>query len=92
MKKVLVALSILITSSCALAADLAPSCDEYFKEIDNYLEAVGKNKATQSNLEMVRSQYEEAKKQMELMPKEVQQQACTQGATALKQAIAAMPK
>ncbi|WP_256679548.1 DUF5339 family protein [Pseudomonas sp. Fl4BN1] len=87
MKKALAAfasISALALSSATLAADLGPSCTEYFQQIDEFV-------AANPQGESMKSQYELTKKQMKEMPSTVQEPACKQASDMMKQAMSKMP-
>ncbi|WMD23547.1 DUF5339 family protein [Achromobacter seleniivolatilans] len=84
MKKILAALALTCLSTATFAADLAPSCVEYFKQIDTFL---GSN----PQAEALKPQYDAMKKQMADMPVATQDAACKQAADAMKQALANAP-
>lgn len=58
------------------AADLHPTCEAYFKQVDEYV----KNAPAQ-----VKQQMEQSKAQFNVIPKEAQEQACKQAIEQLKQ-------
>ncbi|PTQ69103.1 DUF5339 family protein [Pseudomonas sp. GV071] len=84
MKSFLTAIALIAMSSATMAADLGPSCTEYFKQIDEVVAANPQGEA-------MKSQYETAKKQMASMPAATQEAACKQASDMLKQAMAATP-
>lgn len=84
MKKILAALALTCLSTATFAADLAPSCVEYFKQIDTFL---GSN----PQADALKPQYDAMKKQMADMPVATQDAACKQAADAMKQALANAP-
>jgi hypothetical protein len=67
-----------------MAADIGPSCTEYFKQIDQVVAASPQGEA-------MKSQYDASKKQMASMPSAIQETACKQAADMMKQATANMP-
>jgi hypothetical protein len=90
MKKITITLGF-IASFAALqaSADLHSSCQTYFKEIDAYADAVAKQSGSAEMAQTIKSQYEASKQAIEQMPKDSQEQMCTQASEALKQARAA---
>lgn len=85
MKKTLLAILAMSVSSAAFSADLSPACEDYFKQIDEFLAAVASDDAAKASIEMVTAQYDESKKQIAAMPSATQEQACSAASEALKQ-------
>ncbi|UXL37062.1 DUF5339 domain-containing protein [Pseudomonas fragi] len=84
MKKIISALVMTGFSSVTMAADLGPSCTEYFKKLDEVV-------AASPHGEAMKTQYDTVKKQMASMPGEAQEAACKQAADLMSQAMANMP-
>ena len=90
MKKITIALVFLASLSALQAsADMHPSCEAYFKEIDAYADAVAKQTNDAAMAQTIKSQYEASKQAVQQMPKDSQEQMCTQANEMLKQARAA---
>jgi len=88
MKKVLLAATMLFSLN-AVADELQPKCVKYFAEIDAYADAVAKKSGTASQADTIKAQYDASKKSIKTLPAATQDQMCTQGSDALKQARAA---
>jgi gas vesicle protein len=90
MKKISIALGFIASlGAMQAAADLHPSCEAYFKEIDSYADAVAKQTNSAEMAQTIKSQYEASKQAVQQMPKDSQEQMCTQAIEMLKQARAA---
>ncbi|PWK30234.1 DUF5339 family protein [Pseudomonas sp. OV226] len=85
MKKFSIAIMLACLSSAAMAADVSPSCEEYFKQIDQFV-------SSSPQAEAMKAQYDTAKKQMSEMPSSTQDAACKQASEMMKQAMENMPK
>lgn len=85
MKKVLLAVTMLFSLN-AVADNLHPTCVKYFAEIDSYADAVAKKNGNASQAAAVKAQYETSKNSIKTLPSATQDQMCTQGLDALKQA------
>lgn len=90
MKKVFLGLAAVAFTGVVMA-DLAPECDQYFKEADKAMaESIEAAKAQSPDLakqlEAAQSQYEAGKKQMASLPTDQQVSACKQGLQMLEQA------
>lgn len=79
MKGFLTAIALIAMSSATMAADLGPSCTEYFKQLDQVASAT------------MKSQSETAKEQVASMPAATQEAVCKQASDMLKQAMATTP-
>lgn len=87
MKKLIIVLFLLPFSFNSFAAEMSPSCQQYFKAIDDYLEMVGKNEAMKTQLAAMKGQYDQSKQQMTSLPAESQEQACKPALTSIEQAM-----
>lgn len=85
MKKFILAAAFLGFTSSAYAADLAPACQEYFKDYEAFLAKVPAAQA-----DMVKQQYEMAKQQMSAVPAAQQESACKMAMEQFKQVKASM--
>ncbi|NOL48909.1 DUF5339 domain-containing protein [Pelistega europaea] len=85
MKKMILVAAFLGLTGSAYAADLAPACQEYFKDYEAFLAKVPAAQA-----DMVKQQYETAKQQMGALPAEQQESACKMAIEQFKQVKAAM--
>ncbi|TCP93313.1 hypothetical protein EDC44_12124 [Cricetibacter osteomyelitidis] len=79
MKKLMLSAVLGLVAVSANAADLDPSCEAYFKAVDEYVAKAP---------EAVKQQMEASKQQMASMPTASQKMACEQAMEQLKQ----MPK
>ncbi len=83
MKKIVLSGMLLMGALSAQAADFHPTCEQYFKQIDEIVA-----QTPESSKEMmaeVKKQVEASKAQMKQMPMDAQEQGCKQGIEALKQ-------
>ncbi|QKF60389.1 DUF5339 family protein [Campylobacter curvus] len=89
MKKSLLAIAFLSAMSIsATAADLSPTCEEYFKMVDKFVEMSKDN----PQMAAMKSTYEDQKKQFAQLPKDSQEAACKPALEQMKQVMQAMPK
>ncbi|HCM63904.1 MAG TPA: hypothetical protein DIT05_15380 [Morganella sp. (in: Bacteria)] len=86
MKKLVLAAGLLSISSVAFSASLSSTCENYFKQVDEYVELLSKNDAMKGQMEAMKQQYDDSKKQFMELPTEAQDSACKQGIDALSQA------
>lgn len=92
MKKLVLAVALLSATSTAFAADLTESCENYFKAVDGYLEQVASVDAMKGQLDLIKSQYDDSKKQISALPADQQDATCKGSLEVLEQAKAMMPK
>ncbi|MEY1090345.1 DUF5339 domain-containing protein [Morganella morganii] len=90
MKKLILAAGLLSLSSAAFSAQLSATCEDYFKQVDGYMELLAKNDAMKGQIETMKQQYDDSKKQFMELPADAQDAACKQGIDALAQAKAMM--
>lgn len=89
MKKSLMAIVALsVMSVSAVAADLSPSCEEYFKLVDKFVEMSKDN----PQMAAMKTTYEDQKKQFAALPKDAQESACKPALEQMKQVMQSMPK
>ncbi|ELP5236137.1 DUF5339 domain-containing protein [Citrobacter freundii] len=82
MKKLL-ALAVMIVPLTSFASS---TCDEYFKSVDGYLDQIAAVPEMKTQLDALKAQYAQTKKQLEAMPAESQEASCKQGLEAMKMA------
>lgn len=87
MKKLIIALFLFPFAFTSFAAEMSPSCQQYFKAIDDYLEMAGKNEAMKAQLDTMKGQYEQGKQQMASLPAASQEQACKPALASIEQAM-----
>ncbi|EPU3935401.1 DUF5339 domain-containing protein [Morganella morganii] len=90
MKKLILAAGLLSLSSVAFSAQLSSTCEDYFKQVDGYMELLAKNDAMKGQVDTMKQQYADSKKQFTELPADAQDTACKQGIEALAQAKAMM--
>lgn len=88
MKKLMLVTGLLSLSSVAFSAQLSPTCEDYFKQVDGYMELLSKNDAMKGQIDTMKQQYADSKKQFAELPADAQNSACKQGIDALAQAKA----
>lgn len=87
MKKSLLAVIALgVMGSSAMAADLAPSCEEYFKMVDKMIEMSKDN----PHVAAMTTSYQDQKKQFAQLPKDAQEAACKPALEQMKQVMQTM--
>lgn len=87
-KSLLVVAALGIMGVSASAAELSPSCEEYFKLVDEFVEKTKDN----PQMAAMKSTYEDQKKQFAALPKDTQEAACKPAVDQMKQVIATLPK
>ena len=86
MKKIVLSGILLMGAFSAQAADFHPTCEQYFKQLDEFVaQAPAEEKEFAAEM---KKQLEFSKAQIKELPMEAQAQGCQQGLEALKQ----MPK
>lgn len=88
MKKFALAALLMSVSVSALAE--TETCKQYFTEMDSFIQEASKHEEAKAQVDMLKSQLAESKKQMETYPVEQQDAGCKQGLEAMKQLNAAM--
>ncbi len=83
MKKIVLSGMLLMGALSAQAADFHPTCEQYFKQIDELVAQMPE--ASKEMMLGVKKQVESSKAQMKQMPMESQEYGCQQGIEALKQ-------
>ena len=86
MKKTLLALA--AVANFSFAGDLTASCEEYFKEVDKFVELTKDNPQMAS----MKSTYEMQKAEFKKLPKDTQEGACKPALEQIKQVIATIPQ
>lgn len=86
MKKLIMAAGLLSLSSVAFSAQLSSVCEDYFKQVDEYVDLLSKNDVTKGQIDTMKQQYTDSKKQFMQLPADAQDTACKQGLDALAQA------
>ncbi|MDF7679650.1 DUF5339 domain-containing protein [Enterobacteriaceae bacterium ESL0689] len=82
MKKLL----FLSLAAMSFSSFASPSCDQYFKSMEGYLEQIKSSPETSAQYDAVKGQYDQAKKQLASLPEAQQEEACKQGLNVLKMA------
>lgn len=82
MRKI-IALSLALVPMFSFASD---NCSIYFDSIDSYLSQVAGTPSMKAQLDMVKRQYEQSKKQIQSLPEAQREAVCSQGLNALKMA------
>jgi len=88
MKKITLAALLLTTGFSAYAE--TETCKQYFAEVDSFIELASKQEGTKAQVDMLKTQHAESKKQMEALTAEQQDAGCKQGLEAMQQLKAAM--
>ena len=90
MKKSLLVIAALgvIGANAAATVELSPSCEEYFKLVDEFVEKTKDN----PQMAAMKSTYEDQKAQFAQLPKDSQEAACKPALEQMKQVIATLPK
>lgn len=88
MKKITLAALLLITGFSAYAE--TETCKQYFAEVDSFIELASKQEEAKAQVDMLKTQHAESKKQMEALTAEQQDAGCKQGLAAMQQLKAAM--
>ena len=88
MKKIL--LAALLTSISASSFAETELCKQYFAETDTFIKEASKHEEAKAQVEMLKNQLVETKKQLEALTPAQQDAGCQQGLTAMKQLNAAM--
>lgn len=86
MKNIMLVALLMSASSVAFSADLSKTCEDYYAAMDSHLEMTAANEAMKPQLDAIKGQYEESKKQILAMPVEQQNTVCKAGLDALAQA------
>lgn len=66
-------------------AGATETCNAYFAEVDSLIAKASENPQAKAQLDAMKGQLEEGKKQVAALPKDQQDQACQQGIDAMKQ-------
>lgn len=61
------------------------TCKAYFSEVDSLVTKASENPQTKAQLDSIKNQLEDGKKQIISLPKDQQDKACRQGIDAMKQ-------
>lgn len=61
------------------------NCKAYFSEVDSLVTKASENPQTKAQLDSIKNQLEDGKKQIVALPKDQQDKACKQGIDAMKQ-------
>ncbi|MDW6628087.1 DUF5339 domain-containing protein, partial [Escherichia coli] len=88
MKTITVLLTTVLFSMSASAA-LTPACEEYYKEIDNFVAKMKEMGTPEAQVNTLKQQYEQSRKQIAALPDASQDMACKQGLDALRQSMSA---
>ena len=94
MKKIIaLALAAAISVPSAVLAKEAESasvCQDYYKEIDNFMDKMKEMGTPDAQINVIKQQYEQSKQQISALPESSQDMACKQGLEALKQSMSAV--
>ena len=90
MKKSLLIITALgvMGANAVATVELSPSCEEYFKLVDEFVEKTKDN----PQMAAMKSTYESQKAQFAQLPKDSQEAACKPALEQMKQVIATLPK
>lgn len=88
MKKI--ALAALLMGMCTASYAETETCKQYFTEMDSFIQEASKHEEAKGQVEMLKTQLTEGRKQLESYPVEQQDAGCKQGLEAMKQLNAAM--
>ncbi|HFG5847100.1 TPA: DUF5339 family protein [Salmonella enterica] len=86
------AITVLLTAtlfSVSASAALTPACEEYYKEIDNFVAKMKETGTPEAQLNTLKQQYEQSRQQIAALPDASQDMACKQGLDALRQSMSA---
>lgn len=86
MKKIMIIVLGMVFLNTGMAATTA-TCEAYYKEIDIYLSKLKETGVQQAQIDIVRQQYEQSRKQIARLPADNQEMACKQGLDVLEQAV-----
>ncbi|WP_058913497.1 DUF5339 domain-containing protein [Entomohabitans teleogrylli] len=89
MKKALLVASLVMFSGSSFAA-VTETCQKYLDEVDAIMEQASANEAAKAQVDALKVQLAEAKKQIESMPEAEQNSGCQQGMAAMAQMKQAM--
>lgn len=90
MKKLILACGLLALSGSVFAGDLTDTCKKYVEEVDALIAKASENEAAKAQMDAMKTQMEEGKKQIAAMPAESQDAACKQGLDYMGQMKASM--
>ncbi|MGE2231201.1 DUF5339 domain-containing protein [Escherichia coli] len=85
-------ITVLLTTvlfSMSASAALTPACEEYYKEIDNFVAKMKEMGTPEAQVNTLKQQYEQSRKQIAALPDASQDMACKQGLDALRQSMSA---
>lgn len=88
MKKIALAALLMGISVSSFAE--TETCKQYFAVVDTFITEASKHEEAKAQVDMLKTQLTESKKQMESYPVEQQDVGCKQGLEAMKQLNAAM--
>lgn len=88
MKKITLAALLLATGFSSYAE--TETCKQYFAEVEGFIELASKTEGAKAQVDMLRTQLAEGKKQMEAYTEEQQDAGCKQGIAAMQQMKTAM--
>jgi len=66
------------------------TCKQYFTEMDSFIKEASKHQEAKAQVDMLKTQLAESKKQLESYPAEQQDAGCKQGLAAMKQLNASL--
>ncbi len=87
-KSLLVVAALGVMGVSVAAAELSPTCEEYFKLVDEFVEKAKDN----PQMAAMKPTYESQKAQFAQLPKDSQEAACKPALEQMKQVIATLPK
>lgn len=88
MKKI--ALAALLMGMCTASYAETETCKKYFAEMDSFITQASKHEEAKAQVDMLKTQLAESKKQMEAYPVDQQDAGCNQGLEAMKQLNASL--
>ena len=89
MKKI-IALLFVATFATSASAAMTQTCQDYYKEIDNFMDKMKEMGTPDAQINVIKQQYEQSKQQISALPESSQDMACKQGLEALKQSMSAV--
>lgn len=88
MKKIALAALLMGVSVSSFAE--TETCKQYFTEMDSFIKEASKHQEAKAQVDMLKTQLAEGKKQLETFTVEQQDAGCTQGLAAVKQLNASL--
>ncbi|MBS6740544.1 DUF5339 domain-containing protein [Phytobacter diazotrophicus] len=88
MKKI--ALAALLMGMCTASYAETETCKQYFAEMDSFIKEASKHEEAKAQVDMLKNQLAEGRKQLETYSVEQQDAGCKQGLAAVKQLNASL--